>query len=81
LPSATITSKGQITIPKAVREALRVRAGDRLDFVFGQDGHLLLRPVGIDVTEVRGLLYRKGRRGASVDQMNAAIRRKHGRRR
>lgn len=42
--SARITSKGQITIPKAVRDQLGVRAGDRLEFEF-TDGHLEVRPV------------------------------------
>lgn len=42
--SARITSKGQITIPKTVRDELGVKAGDRLEFLFADD-HLEVRPV------------------------------------
>jgi AbrB family looped-hinge helix DNA binding protein len=38
MPTATVTSKGQVTIPRKVREALRLRPGDRVDFVLGEEG-------------------------------------------
>jgi len=42
MPKATVTSKGQITVPKAVREHMGLRAGDELEFV-EQDGYYVLR--------------------------------------
>jgi AbrB family looped-hinge helix DNA binding protein len=38
MPRATVTSKGQITIPRSIRQALKVGSGDRLDFVLEAEG-------------------------------------------
>jgi antitoxin PrlF len=67
MPSATITRKGQVTIPKIIRQALNVGAGDRLDFVVETDGRVVVRPT------LKGLLYRPGRRPVSRNAINAAI--------
>ena len=74
MPTATLTSKGQITLPKKVREQLRVQTGDAVDFVIGADGEIRVRAGSVDVSELRGLLHRPGRRPVSVEQMNKAIR-------
>ena len=75
MPSATLTSKGQLTLPKAIRDLLRLDAGDRVDFVVGDDGTVVLRPATVDVRELRGLLHRKGTKRLSVREMNAIVRR------
>ncbi|PYO57143.1 MAG: AbrB family transcriptional regulator [Candidatus Rokuibacteriota bacterium] len=80
MPSATLTSKGQLTLPKAIRDLLRVGTGDRVDFVVKDDGTVLLRPATVDVRELKGLLHRKGLKPLSVGEMNAIIRRRGGRR-
>jgi len=61
MPSATLTSKGQLTLPKAIRVLLRLGAGDRVDFIVKGDGTVVLRPVTVDGRELKGLLHRKGR--------------------
>ncbi|HYI13557.1 MAG TPA: AbrB/MazE/SpoVT family DNA-binding domain-containing protein [Thermoanaerobaculia bacterium] len=81
MPTATLSSKGQITLPKAVRDVLRVDAGDQVDFVISEQGKVTLRPVTIDITELRGMLMRPGRRSVSVEEMDAAILRQHLRKR
>ena len=53
---ATLTSKGQVTIPKPVREALRLQAGDRVEFVALGNGRFELVAATRDVTELRGVL-------------------------
>ena len=78
MPSATLTSKGQLTLPKAIRDLLRVGTGDRVDFVVKDDGTVLLRPATVDVREHKGLLHRKGLKPLSVAEMNAIIRRRGG---
>ena len=76
MPSATVTSKGQLTLPKAIRDLLRLGAGDRVDFIVKDDGTVVLRPATVDVRELKGLLHRKGRMPLSVEEMNAIIRRR-----
>ena len=75
MPSATLTSKGQTTIPREVREHLGIRTGDRLDFVINSDGSVTLRPATIHITELKGILHRKGLKPVSVREMDDAIRR------
>jgi AbrB family looped-hinge helix DNA binding protein len=61
MPSATVTSKGQITLPKVIRDLLRLDKGDRVDFVVQDDGRA--SPRDVDVRELKGLLHRKGLKG------------------
>jgi AbrB family looped-hinge helix DNA binding protein len=81
MPTATVTSKGQITIPKEVRELLRVEAGDQVDFSLNERGDIVVRSATADVRELRGLLKRSRRRPVSVEGMNASILREHARKR
>jgi AbrB family looped-hinge helix DNA binding protein len=53
---ATLTSKGQTTIPKEIRDLLGLAPGDKLDFVVETDGRVVLRPATRDVRELRGML-------------------------
>jgi AbrB family looped-hinge helix DNA binding protein len=76
MPSATISSKGQLTLPKAIRDLLRLGAGDRVDFVVKDDGTVVLRLATADVREVRGMLHRKGLAPLTIEEMNAIIRRR-----
>ena len=69
---ATITSKGQVTIPKDVREALRLKQGDRLEFIVQDDGTVRVRPLTVDVHDLFGIL--KAERPVTVEEMNQTIR-------
>ena len=74
MPTATLTSKGQTVIPKAIREHLGLQPGDALDFVVQDNGEVLLRPATEDIRRLKGLLHRPGRPPVSVAEMNRAIR-------
>ena len=76
MPSSVITSKGQTTIPKAIRDRLGVEPGDRVDFVVQRDGTVTVEPAVHSVGRLRGLLATKGRRAVSVDAMHEAIRKR-----
>lgn len=79
MPTATVTSKGQITLPKEVRELLRVETGDHVDFVVNERGDVILRPDRLDIMDLRGLLRRPRKRPVGVDAMNSAILHRHSR--
>jgi len=73
---ATLTSKGQVTIPKAVRNSLHLHAGDKVEFVITETKDALLRPVTKKVDDVFGMLHKPGRKPVSIEKMDAGIRKK-----
>jgi AbrB family looped-hinge helix DNA binding protein len=75
MSTATVTSKGQITIPVSVRERLGIEAGDRVEFVELADGEFLLKPASSDVRALKGLL-RRPKASVSVEAMRRAVRRR-----
>lgn len=76
MPTATLTSKGQLTLPKKVREVLKVKPGDQVDFVVGVEGDVQVRAARIDLRELKGLLHRAGRAAVSLEAMEEAIARR-----
>ena len=72
MPVATLTSKGQITLPMAVRTALGLTAGNQVDFV-AVDGSFMVVPVRSDVTSLRGRFAGRVKKPVSIHAMNAAI--------
>ena len=60
MTTATMTSKGQITIPAEVRAKYRLSAGTQVDFVENGAGELVLRPKKGDVRELRGIIKYDG---------------------
>jgi antitoxin PrlF len=78
--ATTLTSKGQVTLPKAIRDFLKVRPGDAIDFLIESEGRVLVRPSNADVRDLKGLLKRAGRKPVSLEAMEEAIVGHHGRR-
>jgi len=72
MTTATITSKGQITIPANVRQSLNVAAGDRVEFVQLEPGQYLFVAANRSVTELKGM-FGKATRIVSIDEMNRVI--------
>jgi antitoxin PrlF len=77
MATAVITSKGQITIPKSVRERLGVGAGDRVEFVEAENGVFTVVAATRDVKELKGIVP-KPAKPVSVDDMNRAVARMGG---
>lgn len=70
---ATITSKGQITLPREVRDHLHVREGDRVEFEIDRGGEVRVRPVTGSVEDLFGMLRRPGAAGRSLDEIDQGI--------
>jgi antitoxin PrlF len=73
MATRTLTSKGQITIPKEIRDRLRLRAGERLEFQIASEGYIVVRPKRIDARRLKGILSRPAKRPVSIEEMNRAI--------
>jgi antitoxin PrlF len=69
---ATVTSKGQITLPKEVRDDLGLKDGDRVSFE-KIDGRYVLRPQNKSIMELAGILHRSGEKAMSVREMDDAL--------
>lgn len=72
MSTATLTSKGQITIPADVRRVLNVQAGDRVEFVQIEAGRFELVAATRAVRELKGL-FGKAVRTVSIEEMNRTI--------
>ena len=74
MPTAVVTSKGQITIPKPVRDGLGVESGDRVEFVELERGVYTVVAATRDVRTLKGMIP-KPAKPVSVEDMNRAVRR------
>ena len=74
---ATITSKGQITLPKDIRVKLHLDAGEKIDFQIDEEhGTATLVPLNKHIDDVFGILKRENRKkNVSVDDMDKAVQR------
>ena len=67
---SALTSKGQMTVPKAIREHLRLKPGDRVRFFVHPDGTVVLLPK-LPITSLKGVL--KTTKRGTVSEMNEAV--------
>ncbi len=78
MPAATITSKGQITIPKDIRVLLDLQAGDKINFIIDDEGGVNFVPVTQKITTLKGIVDRPSK-PVSIDEMNATVKTRRGR--
>ncbi|MEX0815001.1 MAG: AbrB/MazE/SpoVT family DNA-binding domain-containing protein [Dongiaceae bacterium] len=71
MPTATLTSKGQMTIPKVIRDELDLKPGDRVELNVLPDGRVLMTPT-VPLASLAGILP-KPKRAYTVEDMNTAI--------
>lgn len=70
--TTAITTKGQITLPKAIRDKLGVKPGDRVTFREQADGRIVVEAATIDLLSLCGVIKPKVQ-GVTVEDMNEAI--------
>ncbi len=73
MPIATLTSKGQVTIPLPIRERLRLKPDDQIDFSFTREGIVTLRPKRIPFEELLGILRNPRQKSVRVREMDKGI--------
>lgn len=72
MASSAMSSKGQITVPQEIREALGLQTGDRVSFRIRRDGVIELIPESLDLLSLRGMLKPR-QKGVTLAQMDRAI--------
>ena len=72
MPTSTLTSKGQITLPKEIRDRLQLKTGQKIEFSVTEGGQVLMRPRS-SALSLKGIVKVKPGQNVSIDQLNAAI--------
>ncbi len=67
---ATLTSKGQTTIPKEIRDSLGMKTGDRMGFTLMPDGTVVMRVKTRRVEDLAGMLYQEGQEALPIERLS-----------
>ena len=70
---ATLTSKGQVTIPKDIRESLHLFSGDKIEIMVTEKGEAIMRPISRKVDDLFCKLKKINQKTVSIEEMNTAI--------
>jgi antitoxin PrlF len=70
---ARLTGKGQVTIPKTIRDYLHIDTGSKIDFVIDENGEVKIISLNIALESLSGILHRPGMKAASLADMEEAI--------
>lgn len=70
MSETTLTSKGQVTVPREIRDRLGLVAGDKLSFTLLSDGTVVMRAKTRRLLDLAGSLTRPGQPKVTIEQMN-----------
>ena len=70
--TSTITSKGQLTIPKNIRDHLHLQAGDKIEFIFDDEGGVRMIPLTVSLTNLKGMVP-KPEKIVTLEEIREAI--------
>ncbi len=70
---ATLTSRGQITLPKKIREHLNLTEGDRVEFLITDGGEVHLRPMASPIRRFLGIAHRPGAPAPTLAEIDDGI--------
>jgi len=71
---ATLTTKGQVTIPKVIRDSLKLNTGDKIEIFVTDKREAIIRPVSKKVDEIFCKLHKPGRKAVSLEEIENAVR-------
>ena len=75
MSAATITSKGQITIPKDIRKLLDLNSGDKINFIVEDSGEVRIVPLIKDVRILKGIVAHPNK-PVTIEDMKATVKRR-----
>ena len=70
---ATLTTKGQVTIPKEVRDSLKLHTGDKLEIIVTENQEAIIRPVSKKVDDIFRKLHKPGQKAVPLAEIDNAI--------
>jgi len=73
---ATLTTKGQVTLPKEIRESLKLHTGDKIEIILTENREAIIRPVSKKVDDIFCKLHKPGKKAVSFEELNQAIKNK-----
>jgi antitoxin PrlF len=73
MAKSTVTSKGQVTIPKEIRIVAMIHEGTQLDFQIQSDGKIVMIPVQKNISQLKGIVKSKRKKPVSLAEMKTAI--------
>ena len=71
---ATLTTKGKVTIPKKIRESLKLHTGDKIEIIVRENREAIIRPISKKVDDIFCKLYNPDRKAVTLDDIDDAIR-------
>jgi AbrB family looped-hinge helix DNA binding protein len=71
---AKLTTKGQLTIPKEIRDSLKLRTGDKIEIIVTGDREAIIRPISKKVDDIFCKLHKPGQKAVSLEEINDAVR-------
>ncbi len=76
MATATITSKGQVTIPIEIRDSLHLCKGDKIEILLNDRGEAIMRPVSKKVGDLFGILKNQQQKTLSIEEIDEAVKTK-----
>jgi antitoxin PrlF len=70
---ATLTTKGQVTIPKEIRDSLKITTGDKIEIIVTKNREAVIKPLSKKADDIFCKLHKPGRKAMSLDTINDAI--------
>jgi len=71
---ATLTTKGQVTIPKKIRDSLKLHSGDKIEIIVTEEREAIIRPISKKVDDLFCKLHKTGQKAVSLEALDKAIR-------
>lgn len=71
--ATTLTAKGQVTVPRDIRERMGLKPGDKIVFALLTDGTLVVRPKTRNVSDLLGMLRKPGQAVVPIDAMQVDL--------